>query len=171
MNYYTYLLRCADGSLYCGWTNDLAKRFAAHNAGTASKYTRSRLPVTMVYAEAHGSKQEAMRREYAIKHMTRAKKEALITAEQNLIIKHSATQNRVLMRVGGDASDSFSAPCSISSDERYLYVCNPGANKINRVDLRDFTVSDFKRFDEPVYKYIVSGEREFVVLRSGVYML
>lgn len=45
---YTYLLRCADGSLYCGWTNDLQKRFAAHNAGTASKYTRSRLPVEPV---------------------------------------------------------------------------------------------------------------------------
>ena len=94
-----------------------------------------------------------------------------VVPDQNLIIKHSATQNRVLMRIGGDGSDSFASPCSISSDERYLYVCNPGANKINRVDLKDFTVSDFKRFDEPVYKYIVSEKREFVVLRSGVYML
>ncbi len=86
MDNFTYLLRCADGSLYCGWTNDLEKRFAAHNAGTASKYTRSRLPVTPVYAERHDTKQEAMRREYSIKHMTKEKKEALIVSKTNLLI-------------------------------------------------------------------------------------
>ena len=84
-NNYTYLLRCADGSLYCGWTNDLEKRLAAHNAGTASKYTRSRLPVTMVYAEASATKQEAMRREYAIKQLSREDKEALIISKDNIL--------------------------------------------------------------------------------------
>ena len=82
---YTYLLRCADGSLYCGWTNDLHKRLAAHNAGTASKYTRARLPVTMVYAEASATKQEAMQREYAIKQLSREDKEALILSHTNIL--------------------------------------------------------------------------------------
>ncbi len=82
---YTYLLRCADGSLYCGWTNDLKKRFAAHRAGTASKYTRARLPVEPVYAERCDSKQDAMRREYAIKRFSKAQKEALLLSEKNLL--------------------------------------------------------------------------------------
>ena len=84
-NKYTYLLRCADGSLYCGWTNDLEKRLAAHNAGTASKYTRARLPVTMVYAEKSATKQEAMQREYAIKQLSREDKEALIISKDNIL--------------------------------------------------------------------------------------
>lgn len=75
---YTYILRCGDGSLYTGWTNDLEKRVAAHSAGTGGKYTRSRLPVELVYFETHENRQEAMRREWAIKHMTRAEKLALI---------------------------------------------------------------------------------------------
>ena len=87
---YTYLLRCADGSLYCGWTNDLEKRFAAHNAGTASKYTRSRLPATPVYAERHETKQEAMQREYRIKRMTREQKEALLLSDTNILLTENA---------------------------------------------------------------------------------
>ena len=87
MSNYTYLLRCADGSLYCGWTNDLDKRLAAHNSGTASKYTRSRLPVKLVYAERHDTKQEAMSREYRIKHMPRDKKLELISSHTNIISK------------------------------------------------------------------------------------
>ena len=75
---YTYILRCADGSLYTGWTNDLEKRFAAHSAGKGCKYTRARLPVELVYHEKYETKEEAMRREWAIKHMTRPEKLALI---------------------------------------------------------------------------------------------
>ena len=75
---YTYLLRCADGSLYCGWTNDPEKRLAAHNAGKASKYTASRLPAELVYLESHETKQEAMKREAAIKKMKRQDKLKLI---------------------------------------------------------------------------------------------
>ena len=75
---FTYILQCGDGSLYCGWTNDLEKRLAAHNAGTASKYTRSRRPVELIYFEAFGTKQEAMSREYQIKHLTRQEKLELI---------------------------------------------------------------------------------------------
>ena len=75
---YTYLLRCADGTLYCGWTNHLAARVAAHNAGKGAKYTRSRRPVELVYLEQFETKEEAMRREYAIKHMTRRAKLGLV---------------------------------------------------------------------------------------------
>ena len=78
---YTYILSCADGTLYTGWTNDLQRRLAAHNAGKGSKYTRSRLPVTLIYCEEHETKEEAMSREYAIKHMTRAQKQELIASK------------------------------------------------------------------------------------------
>ena len=75
---YTYILRCADGSLYTGWTNNLEKRIAAHNAGTGGKYTRSHRPVSLVYYETFPTKEEAMKREYEIKQLTRDEKEALI---------------------------------------------------------------------------------------------
>lgn len=75
---YTYILRCRDGTLYTGWTNDLERRVATHNAGTGSKYTRVRLPVELVYYEAFPSKSEAMRREVQIKRLTRGEKLRLI---------------------------------------------------------------------------------------------
>lgn len=75
---YTYILKCSDGSLYTGWTNDLEKRIAAHNAGKGAKYTKSRRPVTLVYYEAFETKEEAMQREYRIKRLPRAEKEKLI---------------------------------------------------------------------------------------------
>lgn len=75
---YAYIVECADGTLYSGWTNDLEKRIAAHNAGQGAKYTRSRRPVTLRYYEEFEDKNEALRREYALKKMTRAQKCALI---------------------------------------------------------------------------------------------
>jgi len=78
---YIYILRCADESLYTGWTNDLDRRLAAHNAGTASKYTRGRRPVELIYHETFSTKEEAMRREWAVKQLTRAKKLALIRGD------------------------------------------------------------------------------------------
>ena len=75
---YTYLLRCADGTLYCGWTNDLDKRVAAHNAGAGAKYTKPRRPVELAYYETFATKREAMRREAQIKRLTRQQKLALI---------------------------------------------------------------------------------------------
>ena len=75
---YTYLLRCADGTLYCGWTNDLEKRVAAHNAGMGAKYTKSRRPVELAYYEMFSTKQEAMRREVQLKRLTRQEKLSLI---------------------------------------------------------------------------------------------
>lgn len=76
--YYTYLLKCADGSLYCGFTDDLENREKMHNSGHGAKYTRSRLPVKIVYSEEYETKSEALKRECAIKKLTRTKKEQLI---------------------------------------------------------------------------------------------
>ena len=73
-----YLLRCSDGSLYCGITNDLPKRLNAHGAGKASKYTRSRLPVTSAYSESQKSKSAALKREAAIKRLRRSDKDRLL---------------------------------------------------------------------------------------------
>lgn len=75
---YTYIVRCKDETLYCGWTNNLEKRIASHNQGTGAKYTRNRRPVELVYYEAFDTKEAAMRREYEIKHMSRNQKIALI---------------------------------------------------------------------------------------------
>lgn len=75
---YTYILRCADGTLYTGWTNNLEKRLTAHNAGTAAKYTKSRRPVELAYFEEFETKEEAMSREWHIKKLTRAEKLELI---------------------------------------------------------------------------------------------
>ena len=75
---FTYILECSDGSFYTGWTNNLERRVKAHNAGKGAKYTKSRKPVKLVYFETYSSKEEAMRREYAIKHMTRRAKLGLV---------------------------------------------------------------------------------------------
>ena len=72
-----YMLRCADGSLYTGWTNDLEKRLRTHSAGRGGRYTRSRLPVTLVYVEECATRQEAMSREWHIKRLSKQEKEAL----------------------------------------------------------------------------------------------
>ncbi|WP_423972038.1 GIY-YIG nuclease family protein [Elusimicrobium simillimum] len=82
--HYTYILKCADGTLYTGWTNNLDKRLAAHNSGKGGKYTRARCPVELVYNETFSTKQDAQRREYAIKRMTRQDKLALINKAKSL---------------------------------------------------------------------------------------
>jgi len=79
-SWYVYILRCADGSLYTGITTDLDRRCKQHNAGTASRYTRSRLPVELVYQEARDSQSKALKRELEIKALTRQQKESLILA-------------------------------------------------------------------------------------------
>ena len=81
---FVYIVRCADGTLYTGWTNDLEHRLAAHNAGRGAKYTRSRLPVALVWFETFETKQEAMAREWQVKHLTRTEKLALLPASPDL---------------------------------------------------------------------------------------
>ena len=81
MKAYTYILKCADGSLYTGYTTDIEHRLAMHNSGKASKYTLSRLPVQLVYVEEFDDKNQAMSREWEIKQMTRQKKDELIKSK------------------------------------------------------------------------------------------
>lgn len=71
---YTYIVKCCDDTLYTGWTTDLDRRMEAHNSGKGAKYTRSRRPVELVYSESFGTKQEAMRREWEIKQLSRQEK-------------------------------------------------------------------------------------------------
>ena len=76
--WFVYMVRCADGTLYTGITKDVKRRCKQHNAGTASRYTRTRLPVKLVYREVQPSRSLALKREAAIKAMTRRQKLALI---------------------------------------------------------------------------------------------
>jgi putative endonuclease len=77
-----YLLQCSDGTLYCGCTNDLNKRIEKHNAGTGAKYTKARRPVVLVYWEWVENKSAALKREYAIKQLSRQQKMELIEGTQ-----------------------------------------------------------------------------------------
>lgn len=77
-HFYAYMLRCADETLYSGYTTDLKRRVAAHNSGTGAKYTRSRRPVELVWAEKYSTKHEAMQREAALKKLKRADKLRLL---------------------------------------------------------------------------------------------
>ncbi len=81
-----YLLRCADDTLYCGITNDLDKRIAAHNAGEGAKYTRARVPVKLVYSEKHKDRSAASKREMEIKGLSRVNKLLLIQTEKDVSI-------------------------------------------------------------------------------------
>lgn len=74
---YVYMLRCSDGTFYCGWTNDLSARVLAHNSGKGAKYTRSRLPAVLVYWEEYEDKHEALSREWHLKRLSRKDKEKL----------------------------------------------------------------------------------------------
>ncbi len=78
MNWMCYVLQCADSTLYCGVTNDLDKRLAAHNAGEGAKYTRGRTPVKLAFSECCADKSAALKREMEIKGWSREKKLALI---------------------------------------------------------------------------------------------
>ena len=80
--YYVYIVKCCDGTLYCGITNDVAKRIAAHNKWKGAKYTQSRTPVVLLYTETYDSWVEAARREYVIKQMKKVEKEKLVASRQ-----------------------------------------------------------------------------------------
>lgn len=80
-----YIVRCSDGTLYTGWTNDFEKRMEAHNSGKGAKYTRGRHPVTPVYLEMFADKSAATRREAAIKKLPLKKKQLLINSELNCL--------------------------------------------------------------------------------------
>ncbi|MDF2874859.1 MAG: hypothetical protein K0R22_1542 [Sporomusa sp.] len=75
---YTYIVQCADGTFYTGWTTNLETRVAVHNSGSGARYTRSRLPVTLIYYELQPDESQARKREYAIKRLSRKEKEVLV---------------------------------------------------------------------------------------------
>ena len=81
--FWVYMLECSDGSLYTGWTPDLEKRIGQHNAGRGSKYVRSRLPARLKYSEPVDTKNEAMKRECALKKLSRSEKLALIASRES----------------------------------------------------------------------------------------
>lgn len=85
MSHFAYMVRCADGSLYCGYSTDPIAREKAHNSAKGAKYTRSRLPVNLVYAEEYGDKSSALKREDALKRLTHAQKEELVLSSKNRI--------------------------------------------------------------------------------------
>ena len=80
---YTYILKCSDGTYYTGWTKDLDNRLKVHNSGQGSKYTRVRLPVSIIYYEYFESDNDAMKREATIKRLSRKGKEELIKLSKN----------------------------------------------------------------------------------------
>lgn len=80
MPWLVYLLECADGTLYCGTTNDLERRVAMHNAGKGARYTSGRAPVRVLWSEACADRGDALRRELAVKRMSRTRKLALMRA-------------------------------------------------------------------------------------------
>lgn len=79
---YVYILRCADDTLYCGWTTELNKRLVAHNSGRGAKYTRSRRPVELIYVEEYDDRHDALSREWHIKRMSREEKQRLCKSQQ-----------------------------------------------------------------------------------------
>ena len=84
MSWYVYMLRCGDGSLYTGCTDNVERRLAAHQSGKGAKYTRSRLPLELVYQEEAADRSAALRREAAIKALPRVKKLALLQNKDSL---------------------------------------------------------------------------------------
>lgn len=89
MAFYCYIVECADGSYYTGWTTDPARRERQHNRGVGARYTRTRGPVKLVYLEPMPDHSAALRRELAIKNLTHAQKQALVDRE----IYHGATEH------------------------------------------------------------------------------
>ena len=85
MSHYVYMLECADGTLYTGYTTDVERRVAEHDAGEGAKYTRGRTPVSLAYVELHASEAVAKSREYELKSLSRAEKERLARCEATAV--------------------------------------------------------------------------------------
>ena len=120
-----YMLRCGDGSLYTGWTNDLPRRLLAHRTGKGAKYTRSHLPVALVWYEEQPDARSAMRREWEIKHMRRAEKLAL--AEGGVPnMQHIPKGETAALTLAGfdEALAGALAPSPDYDVTRWLYVPN-----------------------------------------------
>ena len=121
---YTYLLECSDHSFYCGWTNDLDKRVMAHNSGNGAKYTKSRRPVVLVYYEIYETKEAAMKREAAIKRMSRREKERLISGGPE-------SDSGLKLGCGSESDGGLKLGCGSESDGGQIRgrAGNPGAKE------------------------------------------
>lgn len=94
-----------------------------------------------------------------------------VVPDSNCVVSYSLSHKKFSMRIGSVDSASFSHPVAISKYDDELFVCNEGSRKVRTISLKDFSVNDFRIFDEPVYKYLRSCGKEIVVLESGVYVL
>lgn len=94
-----------------------------------------------------------------------------VVPEKNCVVSYSVSHKKFSMRIGSEESNTFDEPISISKYDDELFVCNKGSNKIRTINLKDYSVNDFRIFDEPVYKYLRSCGKEIVLLESGVYVL
>jgi len=94
-----------------------------------------------------------------------------VVPDNNCVIRYSPVTEKIVLRIGGDSSTAFLNPVSITNYNDVLFVCNHQSFKIRTIDLKNFTVADYKEFEEPIYKYIRTNDREIVELESGVYML
>jgi len=94
MAYYVYMLRCGDGSLYTGSTSQVSRRVAVHQSGKGAKYTRSRLPVELVYQETLPDRSAPLRREAAIKKLTRGQKLALLAEKESMQVEMRGKDRR-----------------------------------------------------------------------------
>ncbi len=94
-----------------------------------------------------------------------------VVPDLNAIICYAVDERRVQMRIGGGQSTAFVEPVSIIRYNDRLFICNKGSNKVRTITLGNYAVSDYLEFDEPVLKYFIAGENEFVKLESGLYQL
>ncbi len=94
-----------------------------------------------------------------------------VVPDKNCVVSYSISHKKFSMRIGSPESTSFQHPVSITKYDNELFVCNTESRKVRTINLNDFSVNDFRIFDEPVYKYLRSCGKEIVVLESGVYVL
>lgn len=94
-----------------------------------------------------------------------------VVPDENAIIKYSPSDARIPLRIGGGAATTFNRPCSITKEGEILYVCNQGSRKIRAYNTQTNKVKDFMSFNEKIFRYIISGKRKFVWLKSGLYEL
>ncbi len=94
-----------------------------------------------------------------------------VVPDKNCVVSYSISHKKFSMRIGSPESTSFQHPVSITKYDNELFVCNTESRKVRTINLNDYSVSDFRIFDEPVYKYLRSCGKEIVVLESGVYVL
>lgn len=94
-----------------------------------------------------------------------------VVPDMHAVIRYSVTANKVIMRIGGGAAGTFARPVAVCGYDGILYICDRETYRIKTINLADFTVDDYRQFEEPVHKYLRAAGKEFVVLNSGVYML